>query len=60
MRRPYLMEALLVLIIWALLLAFVLYDTPIIAEAAKVTPSPYYWRWLDDTAPREDTMHPQG
>ena len=53
--RPRLLEFLLVLFIWALLFAFILYDTPKMPE--KVIESPSYWHWLDENYPREDTAH---
>lgn len=56
-RPPYLIEALLVGVIWAGLAAFLLYDTPRIIDAAQVTASPSFWHYLDAIAPREDTAH---
>ena len=54
---PYLLEAIVTLIIWVLLMAFIIHDTPRIADAARVTPSPSYWHILDELDPREDTLH---
>ena len=54
--RPRLLELLLVLLIWGLLAAFIIYDTPKIAPAVE---SPSYWHWLDEMYPVEDTAHYQ-
>lgn len=54
---PGLVEVLLVLAIWALLVAFLIYDTPKIIESARITPSPSYWHYLDTVDPKEDTVH---
>lgn len=54
------LEVLLVLFIWVLLVAFVLYDTPKVTEAPTqptATVSPSYWHWLDENYPAEDTAH---
>ena len=45
------------LVLWAALMAFMLYDTPRRPEAARVTPSPSYWHYLDWVDPREETAH---
>lgn len=55
--RPSLIEVLLVLIIWAGLVAFIIRDTPMIVRAARVAVSPSYWHYLDSVIMREDTAH---
>lgn len=52
--RYRLLELLLVLLIWGLLIAFIIYDTPKITHVAE---SPSYWHWLDENYPREYTAH---
>ena len=54
--RGRLLELLLVLLIWGLLMAFIIYDTPKITNAAESL-SPSYWHWLDENYPTEDTAH---
>ena len=51
------MEALLVLVIWAGLVAFILRDTPMLVRAARAAVSPSWWHYLDEIEPREDTAH---
>ena len=55
---PWAIAAAIALAAWMILTAFMLFDTPRrIREAARVTPSPSYWHWLDWKDPREDTAH---
>ena len=55
--RGRLIEVLLVVLIWGLLMAFIIYDTPQIPQ--KIVESPSYWHYLDEICPVEDTAHYQ-
>jgi hypothetical protein len=55
-RPPYLLEALIVLVIWAGIVAFIIRDTPMIVQTARAV-SPSWWHYLDTIDPREDTAH---
>ncbi len=58
MRGPPILIALFTaLFIWALLLLFIVFDTPQRPAAARITPSPSYWHYIDWVDPREDTAH---
>ena len=39
MRQPWLLETIILVIIWAILTAFLLYDTPKIVKAAEIIAS---------------------
>ena len=54
--RCRLLELLIVLVIWALLFAFIIYDTPKVERLAE---SPSYWHYLDEICPLEDSAHYQ-
>ncbi len=56
--RGRLLEVLLVLLIWGMLMAFIIYDTPRITRAAESL-SQSYRHLLDENYPTEDTAHHQ-
>lgn len=61
MRNPYTPAVIFGLILGLLLLWLIITDAPIAAALGlrepEVTPSPSWWHWRDEQAPREDMIH---